>query len=79
VNPDEPRTNHFLDDWQRVPDPQASVNGFRAQWEMFIRHVAEDASYPYTLAEGAKGVQLAELAHESWRERRWVDVPPLAL
>jgi len=45
---------------------------------MFIRHVAEDATYPYTLAEGAKGVQLVELAHQSWRERRWVEVPTLA-
>ncbi len=31
----------------------------------------------YTLVEGAKGVQLVECALESWRERRWVDVPPL--
>ena len=54
-------------------------NGFKTQWEMFIRHVAEDAPYKYTLREGAKGVQLVECALESWRERRWVDVPPLDL
>jgi len=34
-------------------------NGFKEQWEMFIRHVCEDAPYKYTLLEGAKGVQLA--------------------
>jgi hypothetical protein len=31
----------------------------------------------YTLREGAKGVQLAELGLRSWRERRWIDVPEL--
>jgi len=28
--------------------------------------------------EGAKGVQLAELGMQSWKERRWVDVPKLS-
>jgi hypothetical protein len=45
----------------------------------FIRHVAEDAPYRWTLAEGAKGLQLVELAIQSWRERRWIDVPALQL
>ena len=31
------------------------------------------------LLEGAKGVQLAELGLRSWRERRWLDVPELAV
>jgi hypothetical protein len=31
------------------------------------------------LPEGAKGVQLVEAALQSWRERRWVDVPRLEL
>ena len=29
------------------------------------------------LEEGAKGVQLADLAMQSWKERRWIDVPAL--
>ncbi|MDB5324855.1 MAG: hypothetical protein JWM57_424, partial [Phycisphaerales bacterium] len=29
------------------------------------------------LREGAKGVQLAELGMQSWKEKRWVDVPAL--
>ena len=37
----------------------------------------EDAPYRWTLAEGAKGVQLVEAALQSWKERRWVDVPAL--
>jgi hypothetical protein len=30
------------------------------------------------LLEGVKGVQLAELATQSWQQRAWVDVPELA-
>ncbi|NEI68726.1 gfo/Idh/MocA family oxidoreductase, partial [Rhizobium lusitanum] len=37
-----------------------------------------DAPWRYSLREGAKGVQLAELAQKSWAERRWIDVPSLA-
>jgi predicted dehydrogenase len=33
----------------------------------------------WTLPEGAKGVQLVEAALQSWKERRWVDVPPLGI
>ncbi len=76
-NPDEKRTHDFYSDWQKVPENQLYENGFKEQWEMFIRHVCEDAPYRYTLLEGAKGVQLVECALESWRERRWIDVPTL--
>jgi predicted dehydrogenase len=76
-NPDVKQGIDFYDTWQRVPDNVSYDNGFKAQWEMFIRHVAEDAPYRYTLREGAKGVQLVEAALQSWKERRWIDVPPL--
>jgi predicted dehydrogenase len=78
-NPDEKRTHNFYGDWQKVPDNIVHGNGFKAQWEMFIRHIYEDAPYKYTLLEGAKGVQLVECALKSWKERRWVDVPDLKL
>jgi predicted dehydrogenase len=77
-NPDQKQTIDFRAGWQKVPD-EGYDNGFKAQWEMFIRHVAEDAPYRYTLMEGAKGVQLVECALRSWRQRRFVDVPRLAL
>ncbi|MEE1612377.1 Gfo/Idh/MocA family protein [Microvirga sp. CF3016] len=76
-NPDQKQTIDFYDTWQPVPDNTVYDNGFKTQWEMFVRHVVEDEPYRYTLVEGAKGVQLVECALESWRERRWVDVPPL--
>jgi predicted dehydrogenase len=78
-NPDEKQAMNFFDQWQEVPDVETYDNGFKIQWEHFIRHVAENAPYRWTLAEGAKGVQLVEAALESWKQRRWVDVPPLGL
>jgi len=74
-NPDEKQTMNFFDQWQEIPDSQVYDNGFKIQWEAFIRHVVENAPYKWTLPEGAKGVQLVEAALESWKERRWVDVP----
>ena len=76
-NPDQPQTMNFMGDWEEVPDNWPVQNGFKAQWEMFLRHVAEDAPWPYGLEQGAKGVQLAELGLKSWAERRWIDVPQL--
>ncbi|WP_339775016.1 Gfo/Idh/MocA family oxidoreductase [uncultured Thalassospira sp.] len=76
-NPDQPQTIDFYKTWDEVPDTQNFDNGFKAQWEMFLRHVAEDAPWPYGLEAGAKGVQLAELGLKSWAERRWLDVPDL--
>jgi predicted dehydrogenase len=76
-NPDQPQTIDFFRTWDEVPDNLAYPNGFRAQWEMFIRHVMEDAPFPHTLREGAKGVQLAEAGLRSWAERRWIDLPDL--
>ncbi|WP_068115855.1 Gfo/Idh/MocA family protein [Tropicimonas marinistellae] len=78
-NPDEPQTLNFFDGWEEVPDNQVFDNGFKVQWEQFLRHVAEDAPWNYTLAEGAKGVQLAEAGYQSWRERRWIDLPALGV
>ena len=78
-NPDEKQTMHFTEQWQEVPDTQVYDNGFKIQWEHFIRHVVEDAPYRWTLPEGAKGVQLVEAALQSWKERRWVDVQPLSI
>jgi predicted dehydrogenase len=78
-NPDQPQAIDFYDTWDEVPDNQVYENGFKAQWEEFIRHIAEDAPWKADLLEGAKGVQLAELGYKSSAERRWLDVPPLSL
>ncbi len=65
--------------WEEyAPDEWDLPNAFKAQWELFLRHVTADEPFPWTLLEGAKGVQLAEKAAESWRKRAWVELPELA-
>ncbi|MEU4640583.1 Gfo/Idh/MocA family oxidoreductase [Micromonospora sp. NPDC023814] len=76
-NPDLPSTDDFRAQWQEVPDNEVFDNGFKAQWEMFLRHVAEDAPYTWDLWAGARGVQLAELGLQSAREGRRVEVTEL--
>ena len=78
-NPDVRQSIDFFDGWQAVPDYAHFDNGFKTQWEAFIRHLVEDAPFKWNLLEGAKGVQLVECALQSWKERRWVDVPPLVV
>jgi len=76
-NPDVPQAIDFFDTWQEVPNNVAYENAFKAQWELFIRHVCEDAPFRWNLLEGAKGVQLGDCALASWAERRWIDLPML--
>ena len=76
-NPDIDSPIKYMEGWNRVPDWVSSENAFKAQWELFLRHVALDEPFPWDLREGAKGVQLAEIGLKSWEERRWLDVPEL--
>ncbi|MEV7227793.1 Gfo/Idh/MocA family oxidoreductase [Polymorphospora sp. NPDC051019] len=76
-NPDLPATEDFRSQWQVVPDNEEFDNGFKAQWELFLRHVVEDAPYTWDLWAGARGVQLAELGIQSAREGRRVEIPEL--
>jgi predicted dehydrogenase len=69
----------FAAQWQEVPDTLPTANPFRPCWEAFLRHVAEDAPYGANLVEGAKAVQLADLAYRSVAEGRWMTVPELRL
>jgi predicted dehydrogenase len=78
-SPEQPQAMNFDAQWQEMPDLEPVENGYRAGWELFLRHVAEDAPFPAPLIEGAKSVQLAEACYRSHRERRWVDLPPLNL
>ncbi len=76
-NPDVPQPIDFYETWQKVPDQESYDNAFKVQWELFLKHVVKDDPFPWTLLEGAKGVQLAEKGLESWAKRSWVDVPEL--
>lgn len=76
-NPDVPNTHDFYGGWSEVPDHGTYDNAFKTQWELFLKYIVADAPYKYDLLEGAKGVQLAELAAASWKKRAWVDVPDI--
>jgi predicted dehydrogenase len=78
-NPDLPNPFEFRSLWAAARDNAEFDNAFKVQWEMFLRHVAEDAPFPHDFFDCARGVQLAELAMTSWRERRWIDVPEISL
>lgn len=78
-NPDIPNPHNFLAQWEEVPDNQEFDNGFKVQWELFLKHVVQDTPFPWDLLEGAKGTQLSDLAIQSWKERRWIDIPEIKL
>ncbi len=78
-NPDEADTRDYDADWAEVPPNDVFGNGFRAQWEQFLRHVLEDAPHEYDFLSGARGVRLAEAGLESSRTGRRVDLAELTL
>ena len=76
-NPDLESPTDYFADWAKMPTRTIYDNAFKAQWELFLLHVVQDDPFPWDLLAGAKGVQLAESAMRSWKERRWIDVPGL--
>lgn len=78
-NPDIEANHGFRDQWQEVPDNADFDNGFKVEWESFLRHVAEDEPFPWDFLAGARGVQLAELTLQSSAEGRRLQVPELTL
>ena len=76
-NPDDVQPINFYEGWARVPEQEQYDNAFKIQWELFLKHVVKNEPFPWDLKEGAKGVQLAEKGLESWKKRRWIDVPDI--
>lgn len=76
-NPDIEQPIKFYDGWLKMPEQETYENAFRAQWELYLRHVVNDEPFRWNLLEGAKGVQLAEKGMESWKSRKWVELPIL--
>lgn len=76
-NPDIAQPINFFEGWSKVPEQESYDNAFKAQWELFLKHVVKDEPFPWDLRDGARGVQLAEKGIESWSKRCWVDVPAL--
>jgi predicted dehydrogenase len=78
-NPDLPETHDYASDWIEVPDNEPFENGFKVQWEQFLRHVLEDAPYSFDLLAGARGVRLSEEGLRSSAEGRRIALSPVGL
>ncbi|MFG3643613.1 Gfo/Idh/MocA family protein [Micromonospora sp. NPDC047762] len=76
-NPDLPATEDFRAQWAEVPDNEEFDNGFKVQWEAYLRHVVAGEPFRWDFLAGARGVQLAELGLRSAREGARVEVPEL--
>mgnify|MGYP001422193961 FL=1 len=76
-NPDIPNPIDFKSGWTKVPEQEDFDNAFKAQWELFLKHVVLDTPFPWNMMEGAKGVQLAELGIKSWEKKAWINIPKL--
>jgi len=74
-NPDIPSPIDYYDNWEEVYAQEVFENAFKAQWELFLKHVVLNDPFPWDLHEGAKGVELAELGLESWSSRSWKRLP----
>ncbi len=71
-NPDIPNPIDFRAAWLEVPSAGEYENGFKAQWERYLRHVVDDEPFPWTFDRAARGTDLVEAALRSDAERRWV-------
>lgn len=78
-NPDLPVTEPFRDQWLEVPANDDLDNGFRLQWEEFLRDVVEGRPHRFDLLSAARGVQLAELGLRSSAEGRRLEIPGITL
>lgn len=76
-NPDIAQPIPFFEGWSKVPEQENFDNAFKAQWELFLKHIVKDTPFPWDLKAGARGVQLAEKGIESWEKRQWVNIEEL--
>ncbi|MFC7374985.1 Gfo/Idh/MocA family protein [Brachybacterium sp. GCM10030268] len=76
-DPDVKDGHDYFDDWIEVPDNETFDNGFKVQWEDFLRHYIEGRPYPFDLLSGARGVRLAETGLASSAEGRRITLDPL--
>ncbi|TWT30652.1 Gfo/Idh/MocA family protein [Blastopirellula retiformator] len=71
-NPDVPQPINFCEAWRKLPAPPVEENAFKTQWELFLKHVAGEGDFPWSIRAGAAGVALAQAGLLSAQERRWV-------
>ena len=76
-NPDISQPINFFENWSQIPEQEHFDNAFKAEWELFLKHVYSNEPFPWNLLEGAKGVQLAQLGLESSQKGTWINIPEL--
>lgn len=76
-DPDVPTDIDFLSQWEDVPANADLTNGFRAQWEEFLKDVIAGRKHRYELYSAARGVQLAALGEQSSKEGRRLEIPEI--
>ncbi|WP_306368225.1 Gfo/Idh/MocA family protein [Nocardiopsis sp. CC223A] len=78
-DPDAADPGRYREQWEDVPDNTDFPNGFRAQWEGFLRHVATGSPFPHDLLSGARGLQMAEAGLESARTGRTIELGEVSI
>ncbi|WP_444964023.1 Gfo/Idh/MocA family protein [Nocardiopsis sp. M1B1] len=78
-NPDLEDLGRYREQWEPVPDNTEFPNGFRSQWEDFLRHVVLDTPFPHDLLSGARGLQMAEAGLQSARTGRTIELDEVTL
>ncbi|MGW5878145.1 Gfo/Idh/MocA family protein [Nocardiopsis terrae] len=73
-DPDAVDPVRYREDWKDVPDNGEFPNGFRAQWEDYLRHVVLGTPFHHDLLSGARGIQMAEAGLLSARTGRTVEL-----
>lgn len=78
-NPDLPATEKFREQWLDVPANGDLDNGFKLQWEEYLRDVVAGRPHRFGLLSAARGVQLAELGLASSARGARIEVPEIVL
>jgi predicted dehydrogenase len=75
-NPDLPATESFRDQWTEIPDNTEFDNGFKTQWEDYLRDVVAHRPHVYDFFAAARGIKLAEAGLKSSAEGRRITLEP---
>ena len=73
-NPDLADTHPYRADWSPMPDNAEFGNGFRAQWEEYLRDFVAGTPHRFDFASAARGVLLAERGLESAESGRRIQL-----
>ncbi|MDQ1578571.1 MAG: hypothetical protein QOE21_1258 [Microbacteriaceae bacterium] len=77
-NPDLKTEQDFRAQWEQIPDNQVFDNGFRSQWEEFLKDVDAGRPHAYDFMAGVRGLRLVEAGLTSSAEGRRVEIGAVA-